>query len=60
MAMRLLTPEEFDSELIRRGCRKQREHPIVGHVWTAPDGRIFLVPAPAHLGVSILTGSSMS
>lgn len=50
MAMQMLTPEEFESELIRRGCQKRHNDPKIGQIWQTADGRIFQVPAPEHLG----------
>ena len=50
MAMRLFSPEEFESELLRRGCEKRENHSL-GTVWRHPDGvRHFLVPHPEESG----------
>ena len=45
-AMRLFTVEEFESELIRRGCRKTEGVFRWGAMWQAPDKRFFMVPPP--------------
>ncbi len=49
MAMRLFSLEEFDSELIRRDCKKVDEDET-GHFWETKDGRFFMVPHPGEPG----------
>ena len=46
MAMRIYAPEEFASELLRRGCDKVRDNDDGSQLWRRTDGRHFLVPAP--------------
>lgn len=50
MAMRLFTPAEFASELMRRGCEKVRENDDGSQLWRRSDGRHFLVPEPEEDG----------
>ena len=52
MAMRLYTQEEFERELVRRGCEKVADEPGGGgSYWRRPgDGRVFQVPVPEEPG----------
>jgi hypothetical protein len=46
MAMRIYKPEEFASELLRRGCSMVRDNEDGSQLWRRGDGRHFLIPAP--------------
>ena len=46
MAMRLYTSDEFDTELIRRGCQKTDDNYGSGRLWVSSAGLYFIVPNP--------------
>ena len=47
MAMRIFNPDEFDDELVKRGCeRLDDESDETGEYWRRQDGKVFRVPFP--------------
>ena len=54
MAMKRYQPDEFYSELVRRGCSRDEDLGDLGTTW-AHDEKYFLVPPQMAMG-SILIG----
>ena len=51
MAMRLYTQDEFENELICRGCEKiTDETDGTGNYWRTEHGEVFQVPHPEEPG----------
>ena len=50
MAMRLYMSDQFDAELIRRGCKKTDDSYGSGRLWVSETGLYFIVPNPEETG----------
>lgn len=51
MSMRIFSQQEFDAELMRRGCKEHTDlEDANGFWWEGPNGKFFQVPHPEEEG----------